>query len=129
THFEYGNLDLLPAKFFEATTAVALDEFRRQQVQIAVLEVGLGGRLDATNVVSPVAAAITAVDLDHEQYLGSTIEEIAAEKAGVIKPGVPVVLGRNAAPVRQVIEARCHDVPAPLVYAPDDTTCDVLVEN
>jgi dihydrofolate synthase/folylpolyglutamate synthase len=90
-----GVLDVQPT-FFEVTTAAAFEMFRRAGVQIAVLEVGLGGRLDATNVVSPhdvVATAITSIALDHERYLGSTLREIAFEKAGIIKPGVPVVVG------------------------------------
>jgi dihydrofolate synthase/folylpolyglutamate synthase len=79
--------------FFEVTTAAAFELFRRAGVEVAVVEVGLGGRLDATNVISPVATAITSIALDHQLYLGSTLREIAIEKAGIIKPGVPVVVG------------------------------------
>ncbi len=79
--------------FFEATTAVAFELFRRASVEVAVCEVGLGGRLDATNVLAPVVTAIVSIGLDHEQYLGTSIAAIAAEKAGIIKPGVPVVVG------------------------------------
>ena len=79
--------------FFEVTTAVAFELFRRASVEVAVCEVGLGGRLDATNVLSPMVTAITSIGLDHQQYLGTTLAEIAAEKAGIIKPGVPVVVG------------------------------------
>ena len=86
-----------PPSFFEATTAVALEAFRDAEIEVAVLEVGLGGRLDATNAVDAVAAAITSIDFDHEAYLGHTIEEIAAEKAGVIKRGAIAVLGRQPA--------------------------------
>jgi dihydrofolate synthase/folylpolyglutamate synthase len=82
-----------PPTFFEVTTAAAFELFRRAGVAVAVVEVGLGGRLDATNVVLPAATAITSIAFDHERYLGSTIEEIAFEKAGIIKPGVPVVIG------------------------------------
>jgi dihydrofolate synthase/folylpolyglutamate synthase len=95
-----------PPTFFECTTAVAFELFRTARVDIAVLEVGLGGRLDATNVVTPVAAAITSIDLDHQAQLGSTIEEVAREKAGIIKAGVPVVLG----PVPQKAERVIADV-------------------
>ena len=84
-----------PPTFFEATTALAFELFRRAQVEVAVVEVGLGGRLDSTNVIEPVVTAITSIDFDHQQYLGSTLREIAAEKAGIIKPGVPVVVGRR----------------------------------
>ena len=90
-----GELEVQPT-FFEVTTAVAFELFRRAGVEIAVLEVGLGGRLDATNVVAPphvVATAITSIAFDHQLYLGPTLREIALEKAGIIKPGVPVVVG------------------------------------
>ncbi|HZR23492.1 MAG TPA: folylpolyglutamate synthase/dihydrofolate synthase family protein [Vicinamibacterales bacterium] len=79
--------------FFEVTTAIAFELFRRAQVEVAVLEVGLGGRLDATNVVTPLVTAITSIAFDHQQYLGSTLAEIAFEKAGIIKADVPVVIG------------------------------------
>ena len=82
-----------PPTFFEVTTATAFELFRRAGVAVAAIEVGLGGRLDATNVLQPAATAITSIALDHERYLGSTIEDIAFEKAGIIKPGVPVVVG------------------------------------
>ena len=82
-----------PPTFFECATAIAFELFRRRGVDIAVLEVGLGGRLDATNVVSPIAAAITSIDFDHQAQLGDTLTSIAREKAGIIKPGIPVVCG------------------------------------
>ena len=85
--------DLSPT-FFEYTTAMAFQHFADLEVDVAVLEVGLGGRFDATNVVTPMACAITTIALDHQAYLGNTRSAIAFEKAGIIKPGVPVVLGR-----------------------------------
>jgi dihydrofolate synthase/folylpolyglutamate synthase len=88
-----GTLDG-PPTFFECATAAAFELFRRAGVEIAVLEVGLGGRLDATNVVTPIATAITTIDFDHQAQLGDTLDAIAREKAGIIKPGVPVVCGR-----------------------------------
>src|SRR5262249_13574376 len=87
-----GILEVQPT-FFEVTTAVAFELFRRAGVEVAVLEVGLGGRLDATNVVTPLVTAITSIAFDHQTYLGNTLREIAAEKAGIIKPNIPVVLG------------------------------------
>lgn len=108
-----------PPSFFEATTALALDVFRDARVDIAVLEVGLGGRLDATNIVDAHAVAITAVDFDHQQYLGHTLREIAGEKAGVIKPGSLVVLQDNATVVDEVVAERCAAVDARLVRATD----------
>jgi dihydrofolate synthase / folylpolyglutamate synthase len=82
-----------PPTFFEVTTATAFELFRRTGVSVAAIEVGLGGRLDATNVIQPAASAITSIAFDHERYLGSSMEEIAFEKAGIIKSGVPVVIG------------------------------------
>jgi dihydrofolate synthase/folylpolyglutamate synthase len=107
----------MPPTFFEATTAVAFELFRRAQVEVAVLEVGLGGRLDATNIVDPVAAAITSIDLDHEQYLGHTLGAIAAEKAGVIRRGIPVVVGPLSADARTVIAEACENAGAEMIEA------------
>jgi dihydrofolate synthase/folylpolyglutamate synthase len=108
-----------PPTFFEATTAVAFEMFRRRRVDVAVLEVGLGGRFDATNVVTPVVAAITSIDLDHTDLLGPTLEEIAREKAGIIKPAVPVVAGERKPGPRAVIEAAAAERGAPFVGAFD----------
>jgi dihydrofolate synthase/folylpolyglutamate synthase len=115
--------DALPAPptFFEATTALALELFRDEAIDVAVLEVGLGGRLDATNAVTQVATAITAIDFDHEAWLGRTIEAIAGEKAGVIKAGAVTVLGPNPPAVDRVIAAACAAVGAPLVRAAEAT--------
>jgi dihydrofolate synthase/folylpolyglutamate synthase len=82
------------ASFFEATTAVAFEHFRRKRVRVAAVEVGMGGRLDSTNVLAPEVSAITSIDFDHERYLGKTLGDIAGEKAGILKRGVPVALGR-----------------------------------
>jgi dihydrofolate synthase/folylpolyglutamate synthase len=113
-----------PPSFFEATTALALDVFREARVDVAVLEVGLGGRLDATNVVSSVAVAITAVDFDHEAFLGHTIEAIAREKAGVIKPNGLVVLAPNPPAVETIVSETCEERGARLLRA-----ADVAVES
>jgi len=109
-----------PPTFFEATTAAAFDLFREAAVAIAVLEVGLGGRLDATNVVSPLAAAITSIDFDHQAQLGSTIEAIAREKAGVIKPGIPVVCGPLPAAADRVVRDVCTERGATMIRALDE---------
>lgn len=103
-----GRLHASPT-FFEVTTAIAFEVFRSAGVEVAVLEVGLGGRFDATNIVSPIAAAVTSIDLDHETYLGGSLAAIAREKAGVIKPGIPVVVGRLAAEADAVIRDVCHE--------------------
>src|SRR3989454_555290 len=84
-----------PPTYFEATTALAFLHFKRRRVPIAVLEVGMGGRFDATNVKAPLACAISTISLDHMQWLGATLEEIASQKAGILKPGVPAVLSRQ----------------------------------
>jgi len=103
--------------FFECATAMAFLLFRDAAVDIAVLEVGLGGRLDATNIVTPVAAAITSIDFDHQALLGTTLDSIAREKAGIAKPGIPVVCGPVPRVAAQVIEAACQAAGARLVWA------------
>ena len=105
--------------FFEALTAVGFLAFAEAKPDFAILECGLGGRLDATNVCDPAICVITRIGLDHCDWLGGTVETIAAEKAGIIKPGVPVVLGKNSPTVRAVVSARAAEVKAPFVYAPD----------
>ncbi|MDE6536268.1 MAG: bifunctional folylpolyglutamate synthase/dihydrofolate synthase [Muribaculaceae bacterium] len=96
----------LTPSFFELTTAMGFDWFARQGVDIAVIEVGLGGRLDSTNIITPEVSVITNISLDHTALLGNTLAEVATEKAGIIKPGVPVVIGEaEQAEVREVFEA------------------------
>jgi dihydrofolate synthase/folylpolyglutamate synthase len=109
-----------PPTFFEATTAIAFELFRRARVEVAVLEVGLGGRFDATNVIAPVVAAITSIGLDHQQYLGETIETIAFEKAGIIKSGVPVVIGALPAAAEAVVRRVASEQRAPVLRADAD---------
>ena len=105
--------------FFEALTAVAFIAFSEAKCDYAVLETGLGGRLDATNICSPEICIITKIGLDHCDWLGDTVEKIAAEKAGIIKKGVPIVLGKNEPEVIAVVKARASEVGAPFFYAPD----------
>jgi dihydrofolate synthase/folylpolyglutamate synthase len=106
-----------PPTFFECATAIAFVLFRDAGVSIAVLEVGLGGRLDATNVVDPIAAAITSIDFDHQAQLGDTLAAIAREKAGVIKPGIPVVCGALPAEALDVVREVCNGLGASLTLA------------
>ena len=106
-----------PPTFFEATTALAFELFRRAGVVVAVCEVGLGGRLDATNVLEPVVAAITTIGLDHQQYLGHSLAEVAREKAGILKRGVPVVVGKLEPEALKVVDEVAARVEAPLVLA------------
>jgi dihydrofolate synthase/folylpolyglutamate synthase len=118
-----------PPTFFEVTTAIALELFRRSRVDVAVLEVGLGGRLDSTNIVQPIAAAITSIDFDHEQYLGHTLAAIAAEKAGVIRRGIPVVVGPVPAEARDVVVSMCELSGAEFVEADADVDIESTSEN
>jgi dihydrofolate synthase / folylpolyglutamate synthase len=111
--------------FFEATTAVAFLAMARAAVEVAVVEVGMGGRLDSTNVVTPDVAVITNVALDHAQYLGDDLTTIAGEKAGIIKPGVPLVTTATEPEVLAVLAHRAAEAGAPLhVVAPPDATVD-----
>ena len=109
-----------PPTFFETTTALAFMLFRRAGVQVAVLEVGMGGRFDATNVVEPVAAVITNIDLDHQEFLGQTLPEIAFEKAGVIKPGAVVVTGETKPAALDVLRRVCDGHGVTLIEALSD---------
>lgn len=121
-----GALETLPT-FFECTTAVAFVLFRDAKVALAILEVGLGGRLDATNIVSPVAAAIVSIDFDHEAQLGNSLVSIAAEKAGIIKPGIPVVCGPLPAEALAVIADTCEERHATLIRTDRDGRLDARV--
>ena len=118
-----------PPTFFESVTALAFELFRRGGVEVAVIEVGLGGRLDATNIIVPIAAAITSIDFDHEAQLGHTIESIAFEKAGIVKPGIPVVCGPLRPDAEAVIARVCAERSARLVRFDDEDGIDGLVEH
>ncbi len=100
--------------FFEVMTAAALLHFAEQAVDVAIIEVGLGGRLDATNAIEPVVSAITRIGFDHQQFLGDTLEAIAAEKAGIMKPGVPALTIPQAEPAETVLRAKAEEVGATL---------------
>ncbi len=102
--------------FFEITTALAFEYFRSNGVDLVVLETGLGGRLDATNVVIPVVSVLTSIDIDHQQWLGCTLRKIAAEKGGIIKPNVPIVSGPQFTEVRAVLERIAAAQAAPILY-------------
>ncbi|HEY9514333.1 MAG TPA: folylpolyglutamate synthase/dihydrofolate synthase family protein [Gemmatimonadaceae bacterium] len=108
------------ATFFEATTCMAFDHFARERVDVAVVEVGLGGRLDSTNVLTPVATGVTSIGLDHVQHLGNTRELIAREKAGIFKPGVPAVIGEPDPAIRALLTRLAHDAGANKVLAVGD---------
>ena len=110
-------IDTLQPSFFEITTALAFLYFAEQQVDVAVIEVGLGGRLDCTNIITPALSIITNISLDHTDILGDTIEKIAAEKAGIIKQRVPVVVGETQAGTAPIFVAQAANAHAPIIFA------------
>jgi dihydrofolate synthase / folylpolyglutamate synthase len=118
-----------PPTFFEATTAMAFEIFRRAAVEVAVIEVGLGGRFDATNVVDPPAGAITSIALDHEQHLGHTLDRIAFEKAGIIKPGMTIVCGALPEAAMGVVRTVAAERGARLVEAAAATRVASTMED
>ena len=111
---EHSSLNL---SFFEMTVGLAFDYFARQKVDVAVVEVGMGGRLDSTNVINPLLSVITNIGLDHTQFLGDTLEKIAAEKAGIIKQGVPLVVGETQPETATVFLRVAEEHRAPITFA------------
>ena len=120
--------DAIGLSFFEYTVGLAFDHFANEQVDIAIIETGLGGRLDSTNVVTPHVSVITNIGHDHQQTLGDTLEAIAGEKAGIIKPGIPVVIGQQQAETTPVFEHKAAQEAAPLHYAQEMDLPAVTVE-
>lgn len=110
----------LHPSFFELTTAMAFKYFAEQHVDIAIIEVGLGGRLDCTNIITPLLSIITNISFDHTQFLGNTLAKIAGEKAGIIKNNVPVVIGEYNADTRPVFEQKANELSAPIHFAADE---------
>lgn len=119
----------LELSFFEMTVGLAFAHFVAEKVDIAVIEVGMGGRLDSTNVITPLVSVITNIGFDHMAFLGDTLEKIAGEKAGIIKPNVPVVVGKTQAETEGIFRKRATDLHAPLVFADQkprvDISCDL----
>lgn len=110
-------MESVQLSFFEMTVGLAFDYFASQKVDIAVVEVGMGGRLDSTNVITPLISVITNIGFDHTQFLGDTLSKIAAEKAGIIKPHVPVVIGQTQAETRPVFERKAAEMESPIYFA------------
>lgn len=110
----------LQPSFFELTTAMAFNYFAEQEVDVAVIEVGLGGRLDCTNIIIPDLCVITNISKDHTQFLGNTLQDIAGEKAGIIKSGIPVVIGETTPETKPVFSAKATEVGAPIIFAEDE---------
>ena len=105
--------------FFEMTVGLALDYFAKEKVDIAIIEVGMGGRLDATNIITPLVSVITNIGLDHTQFLGNTLEAIAYEKAGIIKPGIPVVIGEYTPETKPVFLVKAKETRSEIYFASD----------
>ena len=114
-----ADMDALNLSFFEITTGMAFKWFADQKVDVAVIEVGLGGRLDSTNVITPDLSVVTSIALDHCALLGNTLAEIAGEKAGIFKKGVPALVGEHLPETRPVFEAKAAEVGCPLTFAED----------
>jgi dihydrofolate synthase / folylpolyglutamate synthase len=110
----------LHPSFFEMSVALAFDHFARNQVDIAIIETGMGGRLDSTNILTPEISVITNIGWDHMNFLGATLEEIAGEKAGIIKPGVPVIIGEALPETRPVFVDCAHSLKAPVHFAEEE---------
>lgn len=115
----------LHPSFFELTTALAFKYFAEQKVDIAIIEVGLGGRLDCTNIITPILSIITNISKDHTQFLGNTLADIAGEKAGIIKPGVPVIIGEDLPETRPVFLQKAQKENSPIIFAQDENQQEV----
>lgn len=113
------NFEPIQPSFFELTMMMAFQYFADEAVDIAIIEVGLGGRLDSTNIISPILSIITNISLDHTQFLGDTTDKIAVEKAGIIKPHTPVIVGEAKGTVRTVFEEKAKTEKAPILFAQD----------
>ncbi len=120
---EFEKMEL---SFFEMTVGMAFDYFAKEQVDIAIVEVGMGGRLDSTNLITPEVSVITNIGLDHVKFLGDTMEKIAGEKAGIIKPNIPVVIGETQPETHQVFEDKARECNSPIYFADQIFDCDKI---
>lgn len=110
----------LAPSFFELTTAMAFKHFEEEKVDVAIIEVGLGGRLDCTNIITPELCIITNISFDHTQFLGNTLAKIASEKAGIIKSGIPVIIGETTPETKPVFNNKAQEVSAPILFAEEE---------
>ncbi|MBE9468307.1 MAG: bifunctional folylpolyglutamate synthase/dihydrofolate synthase [Bacteroidetes bacterium] len=132
TNFVENNKDIiekLKPSFFEITVAMAFDYFAKEKVDIAVIEVGMGGRLDSTNIISPIVSIITNISPDHTQFLGNTIEKIACEKAGIIKHNTPVVIGETQEHTKHVFVKKAKDVNTKIYFADNKYSIDYSMQS
>jgi dihydrofolate synthase/folylpolyglutamate synthase len=116
THYK-RDFDFIKPSFFEYTAVMAFNYFAEENVDVAVIETGMGGRLDSTNVITPLACIITNISKDHTAFLGNTLHEIAGEKAGIIKPGIPVVIGETQAETSVAFISKANEMKAPILFA------------
>lgn len=121
----HPHIDRIRPSFFEITVAMAFDYFARKKVDIAVVEVGLGGRLDSTNIITPEVSVITNIGWDHKDLLGDTLEKIASEKAGIIKPGVPVVISERQENIDTIFEEKAQKTGSLIYFASDTIVAEV----
>ena len=124
-----GFFSKLKASFFEITVAMAFEYFAQQKIDIAVVEVGMGGRLDSTNIISPLISVITNIGYDHTQFLGTELPQIASEKAGIIKKDIPVVIGETKPKLKAVFSNKAQQVDAPIFFASNNIFVKNLVYN
>ncbi len=117
-------LEVQQLSFFEMTVGLAFDYFAKEKVDVAIIEVGLGGRLDSTNIITPELSIITNIGFDHVQFLGNTLPKIAFEKAGIIKQNMPIVIGESHEETKPVFDSKAKDVDAPIYFAEDYDTID-----
>lgn len=122
-------IEEIQPSFFEATVAMAFDYFAKEKVDIAIIEVGLGGRLDSTNIISPEACLITNIGMDHMNILGDTIEEITKEKAGIIKPNTPIVISETNVATEVVFTQVAQSLSAPIIFADQIFTVNCIDRN
>lgn len=127
-------IETIQPSFFELTMAMAFDYFAQNKVDIAIIETGLGGRLDSTNIITPLISVITTIGYDHTEFLGDTLDKIAFEKAGIIKKGIPVVIGEYLPETRPVFEQKASDTGSSIIYIQDsypvhyvETTNNLLI--
>jgi len=125
----HGIIEELQPSFFEMTVAMAFDYFARQKVDVAIIEVGLGGRLDSTNIITPCLSIITNIAFDHTALLGNTLAQIAGEKAGIIKPAIPVVIGQKHPETEPVFEQKAKELNSPILFADDYYSIDYSMQT
>ena len=119
-------MEKMQLSFFEMATGMAFDYFAKEKVDIAIIEVGMGGRLDCTNVIRPEISIITQISMDHTHFLGDTLEKIAAEKAGIIKAGIPVVIGETQPEIEHVFKNKAKEGNSPIFFADQIFDCDKI---